>query len=179
MEVAGHAHPNSQYVFKGTGHYNWELLKIIVTLVTSNGEMLIVNNIVRNGSLWSNIVLGGKSEITHFCAKRVFSSIILSFLKGVFLPLFSRNFEEQSSSSFHRCIILCISWDRPLHQVRRLVFDNHWRCPVPLMGDSRTSSHNVFEIDLTHWPKNNRGTQCSCTIAILTLLCKPPKHWAV
>ena len=41
-------------VLTGTGHY-WYLLKIIVSkktdLVTSHGELLIVQNIVRNGSL--------------------------------------------------------------------------------------------------------------------------------
>ena len=46
--------------FKGSGHY-WSLLKIIICiktyLVTSNGEMLVVYNNLRNGTLWSNAVL--------------------------------------------------------------------------------------------------------------------------
>ena len=45
------------------GNY-WILLKIIVSittyLVTSNGELLIVYNIVRNVSLQSNVVSGKK-----------------------------------------------------------------------------------------------------------------------
>ena len=41
-------------ILKGSGHY-WKLLKIVISikpfLVASNGELLIVLNIVRNGSL--------------------------------------------------------------------------------------------------------------------------------
>ena len=33
--------------------------------------------------------------------------------KAFFLPLFSRNFNDQLSSNFHRFVILCICWDTP------------------------------------------------------------------
>ena len=49
-----------------------------------------------------------------------------------FLPLFSCNFNNQLSSKFHRLVILWICWDKP---VRRTVFDNYQRCPVPLRQD--------------------------------------------
>ena len=46
-------------LFKGSGHY-WLVLKIIVSiktfLLTINRGLLIVKNIVRNGSLWSKVV---------------------------------------------------------------------------------------------------------------------------
>ena len=58
---------NSSNSLKGTGHY-WLLLKILVSiktyLVTSNGELLIVWNIVRNGYLWMNLVFE-KEVISH------------------------------------------------------------------------------------------------------------------
>ena len=51
-------------IVKGSRHH-WYLLKIIISiqpyLVTSNGERLIVYNIVRNGSLRSNVVF--KKEV--------------------------------------------------------------------------------------------------------------------
>ena len=97
---------NVYYVrrFKGSGHY-WQLLKIIISirpvLVTSNGQLLVVWNIVRNGSLWSDVVFKkevlfhefdfetsdlefevSKSSIwwkhTTSCDKGVFSFIIIS-----------------------------------------------------------------------------------------------------
>ena len=52
---------------KGSGHY-WKLLKMYICikpyLVTINGELLIVQNIVGNGSLWSNVVFE-KEVIVH------------------------------------------------------------------------------------------------------------------
>ena len=52
---------------KGSGHY-WKLLKMYICikpyLVTINGELLIVQNIVGNGSLLSNVVFE-KEVIVH------------------------------------------------------------------------------------------------------------------
>ena len=70
-------------LLKDTGHYGG-LLEIIVSiktyLVMSNGELLIVQNIVRN-----------------LCNNGVF-----------FLSLFSCNFDEKLSPNVHRFVVLCI-----------------------------------------------------------------------
>ena len=60
---------DGQSELQGMGTYFSSLLKIIVGikpyLVTNNGELLIVQNIVRNGSLWWSNVFFEKEIIFH------------------------------------------------------------------------------------------------------------------
>ena len=44
------------------------------------------------------------SEVTEFCTQ-------LCVTRLFFLSLLSRNFDDQLSSYFHRCVNLCICWD--------------------------------------------------------------------
>ena len=93
-------------------------------MVTSNGELLIVYNIVRNGSLWSAIVFWERSnfpriwfrdlrfrtwglEINHLNAHN------FVWQGCFFLSLLSRNFDGRLSSNIHRFVIICICWDTP------------------------------------------------------------------
>ncbi len=115
-------------------------------LVKSTGELLILKNIVRSETLWSNGVLEKEvifhkqiwiwerlqawslsraSESTQFYASRVF-----------FLSLFSCNFNDQLSPNFHRFVILCIHWVE-IHQVRILVFDIYQKHTLPLIGPNK------------------------------------------
>ena len=118
--------------FKGTGHY-WHLLKIIVGiklyLVTSNGELLIVYNIMRNGSIWSNIVFD-KEVISHSHNKTLQLKPFIMHLKahkvcnkGVFSLIILL------SPNFYWFLIVCmlgytIEQGPCIHQVRILIFDN-------------------------------------------------------
>ena len=110
-----------------------KLLKIIVSiktyLVMSKGELLVLKTLLETAP----------SEVTKFFEKKSkFSQKYYSSIwkhttcanKAVFLPLLSRNFDDQLSSNFHRFLILCICCE--MHQVRRLVFDNYQLCPKPL-----------------------------------------------
>ena len=119
---------------QGSGHYWWLLKIIIITkpfLIMSNGERLIVWNIVRNGSFWSNVVF----EKGVIFRKFYFETSDLEF--------------EVSKSSIRKCTTLCDKGDFffhyylavsttvraqiftgllfyayvEIHQVRRLVFD--------------------------------------------------------
>ena len=87
---------------KGTiGNCSQIIVNVKMHLVTSNGELLIVENIVRNDSLWRQSfwergnfkreAFYHASESTPFCTGMVF-----------FLSLFSRNFNDQLSQNFHR-----------------------------------------------------------------------------
>ena len=101
--------------------YNYLVLKVSVT---NNGELL--KNIVKNGSLWSIIVL--KKRIisnSNIMILQVWRPI---FNKGV-LPLFSSNFDDH----FHKFSQICYSRHNvERHQVRILVSDNYQRCTVLL-----------------------------------------------
>ena len=78
----------------------------------SNRDRLIVQNIVRNGSLWSNVnwfldlrFWNWDLEIKHlkahnFAWQGCFSVIIISQLRRPIL-----------SSNFHRFVIVCLCWD--------------------------------------------------------------------
>ena len=61
-------------------------------------------------------------EIKHLKAQ-------LSVTRVFFLPLLSRNFDDQLRSNYHR-FVTCAYVE--IHQVRRLVFDNYQRCLVSL-----------------------------------------------
>jgi len=101
--------------------------------VTSNGERLMVKNIVRNGSLchsfrersyfpriwfWDFKFRTGGLEINHLNAHRT------SWQACFFLSLLSRDFDDRLSSNFHRFVILCIRWDTPT------VKASLWQLPI-------------------------------------------------
>ena len=157
---------------RSIGHY-WWLLKIIVNiktdLVMSNGELLIVKNIVRNDSLWiwSNVVFE-KVVISHEniwfdfeTSAEVWKSSIwtestqLRTNRVFSLPLFSHNFEDQLSSNFHR-FVLCAYFE--IHQVRRLVSEN--------ITKGVQCQWSIFGIQWFHFVNNNEVTQRTC----------PPPH---
>ena len=92
-------------------------------MVTSNGESLVVQNIVRNGSLWSGVVFEKEvifhefdfetSDLEFEVSKSSIWKHTTPCDKGdFFLLLLSRNFDDRLSSNFHR-FILCICWDTP------------------------------------------------------------------
>ena len=79
---------------------------------------------MRNGSLWSDVVFEKEVIFHEFDFET--SSLELevsksstwkhttSCDKGVFfLSYLSRNSDDQSSSNFHRLVILCLCWDTP------------------------------------------------------------------
>ena len=125
---------------------------------------------MRNGSLWSNVVFE-KEVISHWniwiefetsaevskssiwkhttCAARVFCQ-----------PLISCNFANQLSPNFHRFVILCIHVE--IFQVRRLIFDNYQRCPVPLNTPGlivikKDAKHNKIMLTRLRLPANLHG----------------------
>ena len=103
-------------ILKGTGHYLY-FPKITVNIKTyfgaGNGGKLILKNIVRNGSLWSNAVLG-KEVISHSNIKR-------SLLLGVWKHTNPCNngvcsfiiFMKINWPNMLKFVILCICWDTP------------------------------------------------------------------
>ena len=81
-------------------------------------------NILRKGSLWGNAGFSKKKKvISHLTIWNEFETsadVELNHLKahnmfdtGVFLPLFSRSFDEQLSSNLPRFVHLCICWGTP------------------------------------------------------------------
>ena len=96
-------------------------------LVTSNGERLIIQNIVRNGSLWSSVVFEKEVIFHEFDLETSDSEFEVSkssiwkratlcdhgATRVFFLSLISCNFDDRLSSNFHRFVILCICWDTP------------------------------------------------------------------
>ena len=89
----------------------------------SNGELLIVLKIVRNGSLWSYIVFAKEvffhefdfenSELDFEVSRSSIWKHTTSCDNVFFLSLLSRNFDDQLKSNFHRFVILYIGWDTP------------------------------------------------------------------
>ena len=133
------------------GFYSTIVLVVSIKtyLVRSNGKLMIVWNIVRNGSLWSNVDFEKevifhefdfdtsesdfevpKSSIWKLCAtKGVFSSIVISQLR--------QQIEIKISQFFY-------AFDVEIHYciVKRMVFDSYYqRCPVSL---------NVFAFNKPH-----------------------------
>ena len=110
-------------------------------MITSNGERLIVY-IVRNGSLWSNVVFEKQaifheldfetSDLELRSRNQASASAQLYVTRVFFLSLLSRNFNDRLSSNFHRFVILCICWDTPnvktsLWQLpNENLFTTHW-----------------------------------------------------
>ena len=129
---------------KGTGHY-WYLLKIIINIktywVTSNGELLIVQTIVRNGSLWNDIVFWERGNFSLKYYKT-------SGLKLSIMRLKAHKFALLAGTYFFHYFLatLMTTWVQPftdlfiyayvgIHQVKTLVFDNYQldqRYPLPL-----------------------------------------------
>ena len=106
-------------LFKGTGHY-WLLLIIIFSLwnylVTSNGELLIVYQVVRSGSLWSNTFfltqnikrLQLKSFIMHPKAHKVLQQ------GWFFFHCSLANSKTNWAIFLYRFVSLCnVCWDTP------------------------------------------------------------------
>ena len=73
----------------------------------SNGKLLTVKHIVRNGSLW-----GSNFSVKYFYWQAS-ESTQLPVTRFFFLPLLSRTLNDQLSSNFHRFVILCVCWDTP------------------------------------------------------------------
>ena len=101
---------------KGSGHIIFGMKSF---LVTSNGERLVVHNVVRISSLWSGVVFEKEVIFHEFDFETLdIWGIEIKHLKAhnfvwqwVFiLSLLSRNFDDQLSSNFHRFVIkfLCI-----------------------------------------------------------------------
>ena len=84
---------------RGTGHYceKWFLLKQCSFWERNNFSLKYLN--LLQGLSW---VL----EFKHLKAHNLWDKVL-------FLPLFSRNFNDQLSSNVHRFVILCICWDTP------------------------------------------------------------------
>ena len=102
----------------------------------SNGERLILLDIVRNSSLWSDIVFE-KSVIFHkfdfetsdleleVSKSSIWLRTTSCYIKGVFfLSLLSRNFDDLLNSNFHRFVILCICWGTPSEK------NGLWQLPI-------------------------------------------------
>ena len=127
-------------------------------MVTSNEELF--TNIVRNGSLWINVVFerAGVStkifefdfEISEFDFKVSKVSIwkhTTSSDQGVFTHIIISQLRR------YKFVILCICWDK--HQVRRQVLDNYQRCPVSLLSKTQIKKGRVmWFILLTSCKKN-------------------------
>ena len=86
----------------------------------SIGELLIVSNIVRNGRGKDF----EKEVISHKNNKILIARSMFSYLKahkfvqqGCFLfSSFSRNFDGQFSSNFHRLVVSCVCRDTPIER---------------------------------------------------------------
>ena len=70
-------------------------------------ELLIVQNIVRKGFLWSHSS-NNRLQLKYFCMHLKAHKIVQ---QGVFSFFISCNFDDQLSRNFHRFVILCICWD--------------------------------------------------------------------
>ena len=143
-------------------------------MVTSNGELLIVQNIERNDSLWSNIVF---LERGNFSLKWKKTSSAEAFYYAsestqsnatrVFLSLFSCNFNDQLSPNFHGCVILCIfiCWDTQsensgLWQTTKSV-SSAFNCSIitlaqcvvieGFMGQSRMAEEKTWDTSVHYW----------------------------
>ena len=89
-------------------------------------------NIVKNGSLWSNVVFKKDvffqkfefetSDLEYEVSKSSIWKHTTSCDKGVFLSLLSRNFNDQLSQIFTGLLFYAHA---EIHHVRRLVFDNY------------------------------------------------------
>ena len=96
------------------GCYSKKIVSIKSYLVLSNGELLIVYNIVRNGSLRSNVVFE-KKAISHSHIKDIRpESTQICGTRVCFLSLYSCNLMTNWAQLFIG------SW---IHQVRILAFD--------------------------------------------------------
>ena len=125
-------------------NYSKWLLAYQPYLVTSNGELLIVYNIVRNRALWSNVVF--KKEVifhefdleTSDLEFEVSKSSIWKHTSSCFF--FHTNSYlttpvDQSSSNFHRFVIWCVCWDKTL--------DTIGNCQRPVFSLGVTPSENT------------------------------------
>ena len=103
-------------------------------MVTSNGELLIVYNIVRNCSLWSNVDFQKEeifrefdfetSELEFEIPKSSVYKHTTSCDKGVFVSIIISQLQRPIEfTNFHSFFLFCAYVK--IHQVRRLVFDNN------------------------------------------------------
>ena len=98
----------------------------------SNGER--GDSIVRNGSLWGNVVFKKEvifhqfdfetSELEFEAMKSRFWKHTTLCDKSVFFYKLSRNFNHQLSSNFHGFVILCTCWDTPSEKT------GLWQLPI-------------------------------------------------
>ena len=145
---------NRQAPLKGSGPH-WWLLKIIIGIkpyfVTSNGESLVVQNIVRNGSLWSGVVFRERSNFPHIWfgdLKLRTWGLEIKHLKAhnsVWQGCFFFHYYLATSMTnwalkyLHRFDILCICWDTASGKtvlwqlpIVSSIFNRKWKCDVPI-----------------------------------------------
>ena len=111
--------------------------------MTSNGELLIIWNIVRTGSLWSSVVFEKEvifhefdfktSELDfHFSKSSIWKHT--TFVSRMFF--FHYSLAASTSSNFHRFVILCICCDTPSEKT------GLWQLPIV---------SSVFKQDRADW----------------------------
>ena len=122
---------------------------------------------MRNASLWSNLVFEKKKsnfpriwfrdlrfriwglEIKH--RKRTQLPVTRMF----FLSLLSRNFDDQSSSNFHRFVISCICWDTPSLNLCL------WQLPiVSTVFQGRKDRQTSGQQNIEKWAKHRYINDC-------------------
>ena len=113
-------------------------------LVTSNGELFIAWNIVRNSSLWNNVVMGKEARSHKFVQQGC-----------CFFPLISCNFDVQLSQNIYSFVILCICWGI----MRILVFDIYQK---QNNGQNMVSKTFVVAMFVLHFQKSPIYV-CTCT----------------
>ena len=107
-------------------------------MVTNIVELLIVQNTVRNGSLWSNVVFF-KEEIYHSNTEAIYyasESTQISSIMMFFLSVFSCSFDDQLSKNVHRFVISCTSWDTSSENTGLWQYQ---RCPLALKHKSKNT----------------------------------------
>ena len=134
----------------------------------SIGELLIVQNIVRNGSLWSSIVFE-KEVISHKNNKRLLARSLLFLsestqirpLRVFFLSSFSHNFDDQLSSNYHRLVILCLYWYTPSEKT------GLWQLPNDFSAFKWGRSPRSKLVGMSRIPVTN----CTCEMVIWLFVC--------
>ena len=119
-------------------------------LVTSYGERLIIQNIVRNGSLWSSVVFEKEvifhefdletSDLEFDVSKSSIWKHTTLCDNGVFLSFISLNFDDQLSSNVYRFVILCILCRHTQAEKTGL-----WQLPIVSSVFKRVIAYSTFK----------------------------------
>ena len=130
---------------------------------------------MRNCSLWSNVVFEKEVILTKIFESEtdfrpeVFFRHLRAYTfvhQGCFLNLFSCNFDDQLSPTFHRFNILCICG---IHQVRKLVFGSPKRSSAFKLTDVQPSRRP----DGSHVDYNSLPWRSSFQLSRLPLVVEP------